>query len=115
MGKFFTSEKIQNINVIRFTFNEINLAQREELKNELNETMIADGKKFIIDLSKVGFVSSLVLATLVFFAKEVKQKGGNLKLAGVSSEAYSVFQLTQLDKVFEIHDTEQAAIESFKD
>ncbi len=114
MEKFFSKEKIQDVNVVRFFFNEINLEQRENLKKELNEMLLGDEKKFVIDLSGVGFISSLVLATVVFFAKEVKKSGGGLKLSGVSSEAYSVFQITQLDKIFEMYDTEIDAVESFK-
>ncbi len=114
MEKFFSKEKIQDVNIVRFFFNEINLEQREELKKELNKMLREDEKNFVIDLSRVGFVSSLVLATIVFFAKEVKKNGGGLKLSGLSNEAYSIFQLTQLDKIFEIYDTENAAIESFK-
>ncbi|MFQ5951818.1 MAG: STAS domain-containing protein [Candidatus Omnitrophota bacterium] len=115
MEKFFSSEKIQDVVVIRFLFNEINLVQREKLKKGLQQILHDNGKKFIIDLSGVGFVSSLVLATIVFFAKEVRIGEGELKLCGVSTEARSVFQLTQLDKIFEIYDTEHDAIESWKE
>ena len=113
MEEFFKREKIQDVNVVRFFFNEINLAQREEIKDKLNKMLLENEKKFVIDLSGIGFVSSLVLATIVFFAKEVKKNNGGLKLSGVSSEAYSVFQLTQLDKIFEMYDTEDEAIKSF--
>ncbi|MGB3056753.1 MAG: STAS domain-containing protein, partial [Candidatus Omnitrophota bacterium] len=87
---------------------------REELKKEMEKLLKGDNKKFIIDLTKVGFISSLVLATLVFFAKEVREREGAVKLTGVSTEAYSIFQLTQLDKVFEIFETEQEALETLK-
>ena len=113
MEEFFKREKIQDVNVVRFFFNEINLAQREEIKDKLNKMLLENEKKFVIDLSGIGFVSSLVLATIVFFAKEVKKNNGGLKLSGASSEAYSVFQLTQLDKIFEMYDTEDEAIKSF--
>ena len=114
MENFFSSDKINDVTVIRLIFNEISLAQREELKKGMAKLMDTDSNKFVIDLTRVGFISSLVLATLVFFAKEVREKGGALKLTGVSTEAYSIFQITQLDKVFEICETEQEALESLK-
>ncbi len=114
MGKFINVEKVQDLVVIKFIFNEINLDQREKLKKELNELLGKGDARFIIDLSKVGFLSSLVIATIVFFAKEVRKADGDVKLCALSSEAFSIFRITQLDKVFELYDTETAAVESFK-
>ena len=113
MGKFITTEKVQDIDVIHFSFDEIDLNQREELKKELQVLLGEGGTKFVIDLSKVGFLSSLVIATIVFFAKEVRKNNGKIKLCGLSSEAFGVFQLTQLDKIFELYETEHDALECF--
>ena len=106
-------EKVQDVGIIRFCFNEINLQEREDIKKELKSFISSGDTKFVIDLSKVGFLSSLALALIVFFAKEVKALGGSIKLCGLSSEALGVFQVTQLDKVFEIYDKEQDALKSF--
>ena len=115
MEDFFSSEKIQDVTVIRFVFNEISLMQREEIKKGLEKTLLDDNKRFVIDLSGVGFLSSLVIATIVFFAKEVRKNSGELKLSGLSNEAHSILQLTQLDKVFELYDTEHDAVKSFEE
>jgi anti-sigma B factor antagonist len=113
MAEFFTTEKNQDICIIRFCFNEINLEQREELKKGLQGILQTGTTKFIIDLSKVGFVSSLVIATIVFFSKGASALGGQIKICGLSSDAFSVFQLTQLDKIFELYRAEGDALESF--
>jgi anti-sigma B factor antagonist len=113
MKSFFKTDRSGEITLVRFTFNEINLEEREELKKELQEELNKNGTKYVIDLSKVGFVSSLVIATILFFSREVKAEGGSVKLSGLSKEAYSVFQLTKLDKVFELYDTEEEAVNSF--
>ena len=114
MDESFKIEKKGEVDVVEFYFNEITLEQREKIKEKLQALLKAGDKNFIIDLSKVGFVSSLVLALIVFFAKEVKALGGELKLSGLTAEALSVFQITQLDTVFELYDTEHDALESFK-
>ncbi|NQT33073.1 MAG: STAS domain-containing protein [Candidatus Omnitrophica bacterium] len=113
MGKFIVTEQDQDVVIIHFSFNEINLEQREALKKELNDLMPSGGKKFVLDLSKVGFLSSLVLATIVFFAKEARKNNGEVKLSCLSGEALSIVQLTQLDKIFETYPTNQEAIASF--
>jgi len=114
MSNFTNVAKIHDITVVRFVFNEINLEQREILKTELAELVPSGGTKYIIDLSKVGFLSSLVIAVIVFFSKEIHEKNGGVKLSGLSSEALSIFQLTHLDRVFELYETEHDALESFK-
>ncbi|MFC1479907.1 STAS domain-containing protein [Candidatus Omnitrophota bacterium] len=114
MGKFVVSKKVQDVNVLGFCFNELNLEQREQLKKELSEQLKTAQTQFIIDLSKIGFVSSMVVATIVFFSKEVRNNKGTVKLSGLSSEAFSIFKLTQLDKIFELYETERDALESFK-
>lgn len=112
--KLFSVTKSGDVTIIRLCFNELGLEQREQLKKELYPLIPAGDKNFVLDLSRVGFLSSLAIALVVFFAKEVRKNNGNIKLCGLTSEAFSIFQLTQLDKVFELYETERDAVESFK-
>jgi anti-sigma B factor antagonist len=110
----FSVTRSGDVTVVKFCFNELGLEQREYLKNELYSLVPAGDRYFVLDLSKVGFLSSLVIALIVFFAKEIRKNKGNIKLCGLSGEAFSIFQITQLDKVFELYETEHDALESFK-
>jgi anti-sigma B factor antagonist len=114
MTEFLTSEKFDGVVIVRLSFNEINRDQREEIKKDLQKLLDAGERKFIIDLAKVGFISSLVIATIIFFTKAVREKNGYVKISGLSSEAFGVFQLTQLDKILELYETEHDALESYK-
>ncbi|MBD3427162.1 MAG: STAS domain-containing protein [Candidatus Omnitrophica bacterium] len=114
MAELISNEKTGDINLVRFSFNEITREQREQIKRKLQDLMDSGEKKFIIDLDGVGFVSSLVIATIIFFAKQVRENGGTIKISGLSNEAFSIFQLTQLDRILELYETEHDALESFK-
>ena len=114
MENLFSTTVSGSVTVIRFCFNELSLDQREYLKKELNALLRNGNRDFIFDLSRVGFISSLVIALVVFFAKEVRKDKGDVKLCGLSSDGFSIFQLTQLDRVFELYETEHDALESFK-
>ena len=113
MADFFLADKNGDITVIRLSFNEINLEEREELKSDFVNIASSGEKQFIIDFSKVGFLSSLVIATVIFFAKEVEKHEGTVKLCSLKEEALNVVRVTHLDKAFEIYDTEHDAVESF--
>ena len=44
------------------------------------------------------------------FLKLTKEKGGNLKFCELKNKVREVFEITNLDKVFEIYPTESAAL-----
>ncbi len=112
MDNFLNTEIKKDVCVIKLSFNEINLSEREQLKGQLLK-VINGFTKFVLDFSKVGFLSSLVIATLVSFSKEVEKNNGKLKLSGLSEDARDVLSLTKLDKLFEIYNTARGAIDSF--
>jgi anti-sigma B factor antagonist len=59
--------------------------------------------KIIIDCSKLTFISSAELGALLRVHKRMKERGGDVKLAGLSGPVVGVIELTHLDKVFQIY------------
>ncbi len=59
-------------------------------------------QNFIVDLEQVDFIDSSALGALVGFFKKVRVGEGDVKLARLSSQILKIFELTQLDQVFEI-------------
>jgi len=98
--------------VIRFKFNEIDLQQRAELKTDLNSIFDSNIHKYVLNMSKIGFFSSLVIATIISFAKNVGEEIGKIKLCELKSDAKYIVSITKLDKAFEIYDTEHDALQS---
>lgn len=70
--------------------------------------------KMIIDLGEVKYLSSAVLRQLIALYKQIKQENGDLKLCRVNPEVREVFKITQLDKMIEIKDDLESAVNSFK-
>ncbi|MFH1878930.1 MAG: STAS domain-containing protein [Candidatus Omnitrophota bacterium] len=113
MGSLLKHESRNGINIIRLYFSEITLQESESIKEQLSDLVLPENKKFIIDLSKVGFVSSLVVGIMLFFFKKVEANGGQLKICGLSPEAFTVFQITKTDTIISLYPTEAEAIENF--
>lgn len=59
-------------------------------------------KAVIVELSKVTYMDSSGIATLVRAWQTVKKTGGKLRLASLSVPVQDVFELAHVDKVFEI-------------
>ena len=70
--------------------------------------------KMVIDLGEVKYLSSAFLRQLIALYKALKEEKGDLRLCRVDPQVREVFKITQLDKMIEIHDTLQKAVESLK-
>ena len=69
--------------------------------------------RMIIDLAGVNFVDSTALSTLVRILKRCRERNGNLRLCGLQQSVRVIFELTRLDKAFDIFPGEAEALENF--
>lgn len=69
--------------------------------------------KLLISFSNVDHLSSAALGTMITVNNKIKNKKGQLRLANIDPQIYEVFKITKLDKLFQIHDTTDAALASF--
>lgn len=111
--KIFDIKKTGNVTVLKIIRDEITLYDNENFKKGLEEVINAGARKIILDLSGLKFISSVVLASLVFSKQKVRETDGRLKLAGLSGRVKDVFDMTDLHKIFEIYASEKEALESF--
>ena len=82
---------------------------------EFFQQMSADPTpRIVINLSDVNFIDSTGLATLTIGMQLCRQQHGDLVLCGIQQPVSVIFELTNLDKVFTISATEEAAITKIK-
>jgi anti-sigma B factor antagonist len=67
----------------------------------------------LVNMTQVNFVDSTGLATLVQGLKRAKQQGGDLYLCCMRQPVYMIFELTRLDKAFDIFVSEEHALKTF--
>jgi len=84
-----------------------------DLKLTLNEK-IEGGKVWILlNLSEVPYMDSAGLGVLVSGLKNTNRQNGDLRLWGLQPDVRNIFELTRLNKVFQIFDDEASALASF--
>ena len=71
-------------------------------------------KKIVIDFERVTYIDSSGLATLVEVLKRTKTQGGALGLAGMSDKVKSLFEITKLDQLFSIFQSQTDAVNGVK-
>lgn len=84
-----------------------------ELETALNGLLDKDNFKIVIDLSGVNYISSAGWGIFIGEIKEIRHKGGDIKLSGMSGDVYEVFQLLEFNSILEAFDTADEAIDSF--
>ena len=67
----------------------------------------------VVSMDHVEYIDSSGLATLVEILKNFRNYGGKLKLCNLSNKVQSLFEITKLEKLFDIKDTEEEAVKSF--
>lgn len=67
-------------------------------------------KHLLVDLSKVEYLDSTGLGILIGGVKRLKEQDGSLRLLGASPRITRIFEITGLNKIFDIYDTEEAAL-----
>jgi anti-sigma B factor antagonist len=76
--------------------------QVNHLRQEINQAVTANTDIVLIDLENVTFMDSSGLGALVIALKTVRTAGGKLFLCAINDQVKMLFQLTSMDRVFEI-------------
>ena len=85
----------------------------ELLKDKIADVIRQGNDKLLLNLTEVPYVDSAGLGELVRTYTAVNRKGGQLKLQGLAKRIRDQLRLTKLLTVFDIVETEQAALDSF--
>ncbi len=79
-----------------------------------NRSLIAEGKKkIVLNMNNVEYIDSAGLGILVATHVSAQIQGASLKLSNLGRKFHEVLQITKLLTVFEVCDTEAAAVASF--
>jgi anti-sigma B factor antagonist len=84
-------------------------AMRKVLLGEIKEKRT---RKVLLNLKNVRYIDSSGIASLVEGLKASRDSGGRLILYGLSPSVREVMELSRLQKIFEIYDSEEQALAS---
>ena len=90
----------------------VDIYSSPELRGELKVALEKKAPRIVVDLQEVTFVDSSGLATLIEALQRVGGYDGKLFLCNLSKSVMGVFQLANLDNIFQIKETRQAALEA---
>lgn len=83
------------------------------LSRKVTELIDKGRALFVLNLHEVANADSTGIGELIVCLKKIKEKGGELKLASPSQKLESLLRITNLERIFDIHPSERAALRSF--
>ncbi|MFC1807011.1 STAS domain-containing protein [Candidatus Omnitrophota bacterium] len=100
--------------IITYNINgDIDINSSPDIRKTLEKSISQKAQKIVINLSGVSYIDSSGLATLVEMLKKTKGYGGRLRLSSLAAKVKSLFEITKLEKLFEIYDTKEEALSNF--
>jgi anti-sigma B factor antagonist len=83
------------------------------VRNTVRDILKNNGKKIILNLAEVNYIDSSGIGELVSTYSTVANNGGQLKLLNLTKKIQELLAITKLLTVFQVFDSEQAALTSF--
>lgn len=84
-----------------------------ELGEVLTEVIEGGHHQVVLDIAGVDYMSSAGLRELVAALKKMRREQGDLRLASVSERVYEVLELSGLNTIFQIFESQTEAAHSF--
>ncbi|PYX20496.1 MAG: anti-sigma factor antagonist [Acidobacteria bacterium] len=84
------------------------------LLRDTAKKMINENKRIVLNLSGVSYIDSGGLGTLVSLFTTAQKAGGSIKLANLTERVGDLLQVTKLLTVFEVYDSEEKALDSYR-
>lgn len=83
-----------------------------QFRLKLQESISQVAPHIVVNLSQVDFIDSSGLTSLVAGMRDADKVKGSFCICNVHPEARLVFEVTMMDSVFDIFETEEAALAS---
>lgn len=90
---------------------EVDVYTAPQLKQQMIGLLESGARELVVDLSKVDYLDSTALGVLIGGLKRMREMDGNMVLVCPSPRIRRVFEITGLDKIFEIYNSEADARE----
>jgi anti-sigma B factor antagonist len=83
---------------------------------EVFNSLINKGQyKIVANFHDLAYISSAGLGVFMAFIEKVRENNGDIKLSSMSEKVFNIFDLLGFPLLYEIFDTEEQAINKFKE
>ena len=105
------SERILGDAVLVSTAGRVDLSNADAFRESLERSLANTKSALIVDLSRVDYISSAGLRSLMIAYKAGKAQGKTLAIAALQPLLLEIFTISRFNLVFPLFDTVRAAVE----
>ena len=91
---------------------EVDLYTAPEFKQQLVDAIAQGARHVVVDLTDTTFIDSTTLGVLVGGVKRLRPEGGQLSIICSDRNITKIFEITGLNRIFEIHAERAEALQS---
>jgi anti-sigma B factor antagonist len=94
---------------------ELDAHTASELEAAIQKCQAEQRYRILINGENLQYISSAGLGVFMAYIEEVREEGGDIKIAALQPKVYNVFDLLGFPMLFDITESEEAALEKFED
>jgi anti-anti-sigma factor len=94
---------------------DVDLHSAPLLRDELTSLADADVREIVLDLSGATFLDSMALGVILAAKKRLTAQHARLELVVPTPEIRRIFEITMLDRVFDLHESQEEATRAARD
>lgn len=109
------TEKINNVTVVEFNdIDRFNALIVEPIKEQLKSFFNKPDTRLALSLEGIKFIDSSGFGVFLSIMKTANSNHGQFKICSIGPEVMELFKLLQLHNVFDLYDSKEECIKSFK-
>ena len=83
------------------------------LRGELHGLLKEGRVKILLDMNSVDLISSYTVGVFVAFARDLRERGGDIKFLHLQRRVRDTFAATRIDHILDLFDNREAAVSAF--
>lgn len=84
-----------------------------QFEKAIQQSVDAGRVRIVVNCEKLNYISSAGLGVFMAFIEEVRERGGDIKICGLTPKVKHTFEILGFQDIFEMLDDQQVAIQRF--
>jgi len=114
MSLKITTSEVDSVSVVELDGRIVLGEESNSLREKLKSMVAAGKKKIVLNVGNIKYIDSTGLGTLVAAHLSANTQGASVRLCHLGKKFHEIMQVTKLLTVFDVYDTQTAAVSSFQ-